>query len=391
MEMAFLDELHRSLAAEVWAFALDRVAPTAAEEEVADIDVLARRFIRQLAEAGLLRHCVPAAHGGKAEKLDVRSLCLIRESLAYASGLCDAMFALQGLGSGPLSLFGSDEQREQWLPRVARGEAIAAFALTEPGAGSDPAAIQTTATRQNQHYVLNGVKRFISNAGLADFYVVFARTPPEGQGKVSLSAFLLPSDTPGFSIRERFELIAPHPIGEIGLEDCRLPRSALIGEEGHGLKIALATLDTFRPTVGAAALGFARRALDEALDHVARRVQFGAPLADLQGVQFMLADMATELDAARLLVYRAAHRKDLGAPRITLEAAMAKSYATEAAQRIVDHAVQLHGGNGVVRGFEVERLYREVRALRIYEGATEIQKSIIARELLKTHSRKKEK
>jgi len=389
MEMAFLDELHRGLAAEAWAFALDRVAPTAAEEEVADVDVLARRFIVQLAESGLLRHCVTEAYGGMAEKLDVRSLCLIRESLAYASGLCDAMFALQGLGAGPITLFGTDEQRKRWLPEVATGKAIAAFALTEPGAGSDPSSIQTTATRQNQHYVLNGVKRFISNAGLADFYVVFARTPPEGEGKPALSAFLLPADTAGFTIRERFELIAPHPIGEIGLADCRLPRSALIGEEGHGLKIALATLDTFRPTVGAAALGFARRALDEALDHVARRVQFGAPLADLQGVQFMLAEMATELDAARLLVYRAAHKKDLGASRITLEAAMAKSYATEAAQRIVDRAVQLHGGNGVVRGFEVERLYREVRALRIYEGATEIQKSIIARELLKNHSSRK--
>jgi acyl-CoA dehydrogenase len=385
VEAAFLEPQHLRLAAEAWAFARDSVAPTAAAEleEGFEIDPLALRFIRRMAEASLLRHCVPQEWGGLSPQVDIRSLCVIREALAYASGLCDVMFSIQCLGSGPVSLFGNEEQRSRWLPQVARGEAVAAFALTEPRSGSDPSLIETTARRDNAHYVLNGVKRFISNAGLAHFYVVFARVVPEPDTKDSLSAFIVPADNAGFRVNERLELIAPHPIGEIGLEGCRVPRSARIGEEGQGLKIALSTLDTFRPTVGAAAVGFARRALDEALDHVSERVQFGGPLAMQQGVQFMLADMATELDAARLLVYRAAHRKDTGAARITLESSMAKSYATEAAQRIVDQALQLHGGNGVVRGVEVERLYREVRALRIYEGATEVQKMIIARELLR--------
>ena len=390
MENAFLTPDHFRLAAEAWAFARDSVAPAAAAEEEGDVDSLARRFIQRMAEAGLLRRCVPGAWGGATDLVDVRSLCLIREALAYASGLCDAMFALQGLGSGPISFFGDEAQRKAWLPKVVAGKAIAAFALTEPGAGSDLSMVQTSARRENGHYVLNGVKRFISNAGIADFYVVFARTG-EATGKAQLSAFIVQADNPGLRIQERMELIAPHPIGEIGLEGCRLPHSALIGAEGQGLAIALSTLDTFRPTVGAAALGLARRALDETLDHVTQRVQFGGPLSEQQGVQFMLADMATELDAARLLVYRAAHRKDMGQARITLEAAMAKSFATEAAQRIVDRAVQLHGGNGVVRGFEVERLYREVRALRIYEGATEVQKLIVARELLRHHRAKAEK
>jgi acyl-CoA dehydrogenase len=297
------------------------------------------------------------------------------------------MFATQALGSGPIVLFGDESQKKSRLPRVAEGTSIAAFALTEPQAGSDPLMIATVARRENNGYVLNGIKRFISNAGLADFYVVFARM--EGQeGKRSLSTFVVDADNTGFRVNERIELTAPHPIGEISLEGCRVPRSALIGEEGQGLAIALATLETYRPTVGAAAVGFARRALDEALDHVQRRVQFGQPLAAQQGVKFMLAEMATELDAARLLVYRAAHKKDMGADRITIEAAMAKSFATEAAQRIVDRAVQLHGANGVVRGHEVERLYREVRALRIYEGATEIQKEMIATQLLRGHGAK---
>jgi acyl-CoA dehydrogenase len=389
MESAFLTQEHLSLAAEAWAFARDSVAPTAAaeEEEGFDVDPLARRFIQRMAEAGLLARIVPAAYGGRGARIDVRSLCVIREALAYASGLCDHMFAIQALGAGPVVLFGDEAQRRAWLPRVAEGTSIAAFALTEPGAGSDPLMIATTARRENSGYVLNGIKRFVSNAGLADFYVVFARM--EGQeGKRSLSAFLVEAVNTGFRLNERIELIAPHPIGEISLEGCRVPRSALIGEEGQGLSIALATLETYRPAVGAAAVGFGRRALDEALDHVQHREQFGGPIAAQQGVQFMLAEMATELDAARLLVYRAAHKKDLGAERITLEAAMAKFFATEAAQRIVDRAVQLHGANGVVRGVEVERLYREVRALRIYEGATEVQKDIIAHQLLRNRSPK---
>jgi len=389
MESAFLSPEHLSLAAEAWAFARDSVAPTAAaeEEEGVDIDPLARRFVRRMAEAGLLTRLVPAAYGGQGQRVDLRSLCVIREALAYASGLCDHMFATQALGSGPIVLFGDEAQKKSRLPRVADGASITAFALTEPQAGSDPLMIATTARRENSGYVLNGIKRFISNAGLADFYVVFARM--EGlEGKRALSAFIVDADNTGFRVNERIELTAPHPIGEISLEGCRVPRAALIGEEGQGLAIALATLETYRPSVGAAACGFARRALDEALDHVQRRVQFGKPLAAQQGVQFMLAEMATELDAARLLVYRAAHKKDLGAERITLEAAMAKSFATEAAQRIVDRAVQLHGATGVVRGMEVERLYREVRALRIYEGATEVQKDIIAAQLLRSHGTK---
>ncbi len=389
MESAFLSPEHLSLAAEAWAFARDSVAPTAAaeEEEGFDIDPLARRFIKRMAEAGLLTRLVPAAYGGRSDRIDLRSLCVIREALAYASGLCDHMFATQALGSGPIVLFGDETQRRARLPGVADGTSITAFALTEPQAGSDPLMIATTARRENSGYVLNGVKRFISNAGLADFYVVFARM--EGlEGKRALSAFIVDADNTGFRVNERIELTAPHPIGEISLEGCRVPRGALIGEEGQGLAIALATLETYRPSVGAAACGFARRALDEALDHVQRRVQFGQPLSAKQGVRFMLAEMATELDAARLLVYRAAHKKDLGAERITLEAAMAKSFATEAAQRIVDRAVQLHGSSGVVRGLEVERLYREVRALRIYEGATEVQKDIIAAQLLRSSGTK---
>lgn len=386
MEAAFLSAEHLRLAADAWAFARDSVAPTAAteEEEGVEIDPLARRFVSRMAEAGLLAHLVPAAQGGRNERVDLRSLCVVREALAYASGLCDHMFAIQALGSGPIVLFGDAAQQRAYLPRVANGSAIAAFALTEPKSGSDPLLIETSARRENGGYVLNGVKRYISNAGLADFYVVFARM--EGQeGKRALSAFLVDADNPGFRLNERIELIAPHPIGEIGLEGCRVPRAALLGEEGAGLGIALATLEAYRPAVGAAAVGFARRALDETLDHVQTRIQFGAPLAAQQGVQFMLSDMATELDAARLLVYRAAHKRDMGAERISLEASMAKAFATEAAGRIVDQAVQLHGAQGVVRGVEVERLYREVRALRIYEGATEVQKGIIARELLRAH------
>jgi acyl-CoA dehydrogenase len=381
MESPFLASEHIRLAASAWAFARDSVAPTAAAEEEEDVDTLARRFVQRMAEAELLTHCVPAAYGGATDVLSVRALCVIREALGYASGLCDTMFALQGLGAGPITFFGDEGQRSSWLPKVAKGQAIAAFALTEPGAGSDLGSISTSARRENSHYVLNGVKRFISNAGLADFYVVFAKTSEEA-GKAKLSAFLVPADNPGLRVQERFEMLAPHPVGEIGLEGCRVPRSALIGGEGQGMSVALATLDAFRPTVGAAAVGMGRRALDETLDHVSTRVQFGGPLSEQQGVQFMIAEMATDLDAARLLVYRAAYRKDLGQVRIPLESGMAKLFATEAAQRVVDRAVQLHGGNGVVRGYEVERLYREVRALRIYEGASEVQQVIIARQAL---------
>ncbi len=384
MEAAFLTQEHLRLAAETWSFARDAVAPTAAteEEEGVDGEALARTFVSRLASAGLLAHVVPEAYGGHGERVELRSLCVIREALAYASGLCDHMFGIQALAAGPVVLFGDAAQRKSYLPRIASGTAIAAFALTEPKAGSDITQMETLARKENGGWVLNGVKRFVSNAGLADFYVVFARLEG-GAGPQGFSAFLVDADNPGLRVTEKLQLIAPHPVGEIALERCHVSKTALLADEGSGLTIALTTLDTYRPAVGAAALGFARRALDEALDHVQTRIQFGHPLAAQQSVQFALADMAMELDAARLLVYRAAHKKDMGAERITLEASMAKAYATEAAQRIVDRALQLHGGNGLVRGFEVERLYREVRALRIYEGSTEIQKSIIAKQLLR--------
>jgi acyl-CoA dehydrogenase len=326
-----------------------------------------------MGEAGWLRLCVPAP-AGLHERLDVRSLCLARETLGYRSALADFAFAMQGLGSGPISLFGTDEQRARWLPAVAHGEALAAFALSEAEAGSDVAALATTARRDGDSWVLDGEKTWISNAGIADFYVVFARTGEAGSR--GLSAFVVPADAPGLAVTEQISLIAPHPLG------CRVPHSALIGEPGQGMRIALATLDVFRSTVGAAALGFARRALDETLAHVCRRELFGGTLADLAVVQQKLATMATEIDASAGLVYRAAWTKDAGAERVTKEAAMAKAYATEAAQRVIDDAVQLFGGQGVTAGSIVERLYRDIRPLRIYEGATEIQHLVIARQLL---------
>jgi acyl-CoA dehydrogenase len=292
---------------------------------------------------------------------------------------------MQGLGSGAISLFGSKEQRSTYLPAVAQGRKIAAFALSEQAAGSDVAAIATTATEDGEGFVLNGGKTWISNGGIADFYVVFARTG-EAPGAKGLSAFVVDADAPGLSIAERIELIAPHPLASLRFKDCRVPRERLLGEAGQGFRIAMATLDVFRPTVGAAALGFARRALDETLARAASRKLFGGALADLQMVQGKLADMALAVDAAALLVYRAAWAKDAGAERITREAAMAKLHATEAAQAVIDDAVQLHGGQGVVAGHPVERLYREVRALRIYEGASEVQKVVIARQVLAAHA-----
>jgi acyl-CoA dehydrogenase len=289
---------------------------------------------------------------------------------------------MQGLGSFPVSLAGSSELKQRILPRVSSGEAIAAFAITEPEAGSDVGAIQTTARREGDSYVIDGVKTFISNAGLADFYSVFASTDPE-KGSKGLAAFLVERDAPGFRFEEKIELISPHPIGRISFDGCRVPATNLLGEEGEGFKIAMRTLDTFRSTVGAAACGLAWRALDEAISYAKRRVQFGRPIAEYQATQMKLAEMATELDAARLLVYRAAWKKDSGSERVTLEASMAKLFATEAAQRIIDAAVQIHGGTGVVRGSAVEHLYRDVRALRIYEGTSEIQKLVIAGQLLR--------
>jgi alkylation response protein AidB-like acyl-CoA dehydrogenase len=345
------------------------------------VDAECRALVRRLGDAGWLRHAVPAAHGGASARLDVRALCLVRETLARADGLADFAFAMQGLGAGPISLFGSEALRARYLRRVAAGEAIAAFALSEPDAGSDVGATRTVARRDGDAYVVSGEKTWISNAGIADFYVVFCRLA--GADDRSFVALVVDAETPGLEITRRIDVTAPHPLGTVTLHDCRVPAERLVGEPGRGLRVALGTLDVFRSTVGAAALGFARRALDEALAHVVRRHAFGRPLAEFQLTQARLAEMAVAVDASALLVYRAAWTRDAGAERITREAAMAKLFATEAAQQVVDGAVQLLGGRGVEVGETVERLYREVRALRIYEGTTEIQKLVIAGELLK--------
>jgi acyl-CoA dehydrogenase len=375
----FFEDHHRILAVDLDAWAagtIDRAEP--AREAV---DGVCRDLVAALAEGGWLRYAVPAVAGGRFADLDVRSLCLIRETLARHSGLADFAFAMQGLGSGPITLAGTEEQRAVYLPAVSEGRKIAAFALSEPEAGSDVAALATSAVMDGNSWVLNGAKTWISNGGIADFYTVFVRTG-EGEGARGLSAFIVDADAPGLEIEERIDVIAPHPLATLRFADCRLPASALLGRSGDGFKIAMATLDIFRSTVGAAALGFARHALDEALARAGSRQLFGAPMGDLQLVQGMIADMALEVDAAALLVYRAAWTKDKGAPRVTREAAMAKLYATEAAQKVIDRAVQIFGGAGVVSGNAVERLYREIRALRIYEGASEVQKVVIARQAL---------
>ncbi len=336
-----------------------------------DVDASCRSLVGALGDAGFLRHS-----GG--DTLSVRTLCLIRETLARHDALADFAFAMQGLGMGAVSLFGSPDQRE-WLERTRAGKAIAAFALSEPASGSDVANIAMRADMAGNEYLLNGEKTWISNGGIADVYVVFARTG-EGEGARGLSAFLVPAQTPGLVIAERLETIAPHPLARLEFQDVRLPASALIGARGAGFKIAMAVLDVFRATVGAAALGLARRALDETVHRAGTRQLFGAPLGDLQMVQGHIADMALDIDAAALLVYRAAWTKDQGAVRISREAAMAKLFATEMAQKAIDMAVQIHGGDGVRKGTVVEALYREIRALRIYEGASDVQKIIIARQ-----------
>jgi acyl-CoA dehydrogenase len=371
----FFDDAHRTLAAKLGEWAKREIEPLGHDES--DVDALTARFARMLGDAGFLDYAVPGSHGGAFETLDVRALCLIRETLAYRSGLADFAFAMQGLGTGSISLFGSGAQKANYLPRTRAGTHLAAFALSEPEGGSDVAAIRTSATRTDKGFVLDGRKTWISNGGIAGHYVVFARTG-EGPGAKGLSAFVVDADAPGLSVAERIDTIAPHPHATLAFDKCRLPADALIGAPGEGFKIAMATLDIFRSTVGAAALGFARRALDEAIGYAKRREAFGSKLADFQLTQAAIADMATEIDAAALLVYRAAWTKDRAAPRATREASMAKLYATEMAQRAADRAVQMHGGTGVVSGNVVERLYREVRALRIYEGTSEIQKLVIA-------------
>ena len=380
----FTDE-HRALASGLRTWADREIAAGTDTAHGADrVDAACRTLVRQLGAAGWLRQVVPAEFGGVHGTLDVRSLCIARETLARVSGLADFAFAMQGLGSGPISLFGSAALKQKYLPRVARGEAIAAFAISESEAGSDVAAMRTTARRDGDFYVIDGEKSWISNAGIADHYVVFCQLHALPTDFIAL--VIEPGD-PGFEVGERVETIAPHPLGTIRLNSCRVPADRLVGEPGKGLRVALGTLDVFRSTVGAAALGFARRALDEALAHAARRKLFGKRLDEFQLTQARIAQMATEIDASALLVYRAAWTRDNGAPRITREAAMAKMYATEAAQRVIDGAVQLLGGRGVVAGHAVELLYREIRALRIYEGTTEVQQLIIAQQVMQEFER----
>jgi acyl-CoA dehydrogenase len=374
----FLDPAHLELASRVESFVRDRLRPAAIDEEAPGA---ALRMLDLLAAGGLLDHAVPSRYGGASETLDLRAICVTRSVLARGSGLADALFVMQALGSHPLLLAGTETLREALLPGLRRGEQAAAFALTEPGAGSDLGAIATTARRDGDDYVLEGAKWLISNAGFATFYTVLARTDGEGDPRRALSFFLVEDDRPGLTARPQ-RLLSSHPVGELRFEGCRVPSSHRLGEEGEGLAVALRTLNFFRPSVGAAACGFAARALDESLRWVAARRQFGRTLADFQGVQHRLADMATELEASRMLVHRAAAEQDRGQGRPEA-AAMAKLYATEAAGRICDAAVQLHGGAGLLAGSAVERLYREVRALRIYEGTSEVQRNLIARELLR--------
>jgi len=375
----FFEDQHRALVRDLGEFCREQLVPAIdAPDFHTDVDASCRRLLQMLGEAGLSRYTVPKAYGGVHEFPDVRSLCLIRMSLAYYSGLADFVFAMQGLGSGTISLVGSDAVKEKYLPGVADGSRCAAFALTEPESGSDVANTRTTAILDSDEYVIDGCKTFISNGGIADQYVVLARTG-EAEGARGLSAFVVDADTPGLGASERIDVIAPHPLATVRFDDCRVPAGNLLGASGSGFKAAMATLDIFRPTVGAAALGFARRALDEATGRARSRELFDAPLHDLQLVQAMLGESALDVDASALLVFRAAWAKDSGQERITREAAMAKLYATESAQQVIDKAVQIFGGMGVVSGVKVEELYREIRALRIYEGASEVQKIVISR------------
>ena len=374
LKWPFFEDRHRAWAEKLGTWATANLAHV----DHTDVDAACRKLVRTLGEAGVLAVTAPSEGN---EKLDVRTLALARETLAAHSGLADFAFAMQGLGAGPISLYGNAAQRAAWLPKTRSGAVIAAFALSEPASGSDVANIAATARRDGGDYVLDGEKTWISNGGIADLYIVFARTG-EAPGARGLSAFIVAGDNPGMTIAERLHVIAPHPLARLRFENCRVPASAMVGKPGEGFKIAMGTLDVFRTTVAAAALGFARRALSETLKRASQRALFGAPMADLQMVQGHLADMALEIDAAALLVYRAAWTKDMGAARVTKEAAMAKLYATEAAQRIIDAAVQLHGGDGVRAGHPVETLYREIRALRIYEGASDVQKVVIARAVL---------
>ena len=378
LEWPFFDDAHRAYQAELERW-VAQALPDLLEHDETDLDTVhacVGRLVRELGRAGLLRACVPGAYGGLRAQVDVRSLALARDTLAQASGLADFALAMQGLGSVPVSLFGNPQQQQALLPGVASGELIAAFALSEPDAGSDVAAMSATARRDGDEWVLDGTKTWISNAGLADRYVVFARSG-EAPGAKGISAFLVDAGTPGLDASERIPVIAPHPLGTLRLSGCRVGADRLIGAPGQGFAIAMGTLDLFRTTVGAAGLGFARRALDEATQRAIGRRMFGQTLADFQLTQVQVGDMATQIDAAALMVYRSAWTRDVMGRRVTREASMAKLYATEVAQKVIDGAVQLHGGLGVVTGSTVERLYREIRALRIYEGATEVLQLIV--------------
>jgi len=379
---AFLDDRHRAVAEEAGRFAAERIATLPEPADDAAARIQARQILGLAGDAGLFGHAVPAAWGGIAETPDLRACCLVREALAAASPLADAVFALQAFGGMPITLGGGDALRERWLPEIAAGRAMAAFAMTEPEAGSDVSSLATRARRDGDAYVLDGGKSFISNAGLADLYAVFAATDPAA-GNRGISCFLVPADAPGLRFARAQVLSAPHPLGEIELAHCRVPQENRLGEEGEGFKLGMRTLDRLRPTVAAAACGMASRALAEALAHSRQRRQFGKTLAEHQLIQEKLAIAATDLAAARLLTYRAAWELDHGAPRGTVESAMAKAFATETAQRVIDSAIQILGGRGVLAENPVERLYRSVRALRIYEGTTEIQWLVVARHLVR--------
>jgi acyl-CoA dehydrogenase len=373
----FFEDRHRDHAARLDGWCRANL-PVEHGDAIEDVDAACRRLVTMLGEAGWLMPT--AVDSADPLPLDVRTLCLTRETLARHDGLADFAFAMQGLGTGAMSLFGTPDQ-QRLLARTRAGEAISAFALSEPRSGSDVANMDMTAARDADAYVLSGEKTWISNGGIADVYTVFARTG-EAPGAKGISCFIVPADTPGLTVAERLETIAPHPLARLAFDDVRVPASAMIGKPGEGFRIAMSVLDVFRSTVGAAALGFARRALDETLARVGSRQLFGNPLFDLQMVQGHVADMALDVDAAALLVYRAAWTKDSGAARVTREAAMAKLFATDRAQSVIDKAVQLHGGDGVRKGHIVESLYREIRALRIYEGASDVQKVVIARQAI---------
>jgi len=378
LKLPFFDQSHRTLYADIQAWS---AAALTNRVHVGNVDEHCVKLTRQLGNAGWLRYCVPAEYGGALKELDSRSICLLRQGLGYYDGLADFAFVMQGLGSGPISLFGSEALKQKYLPHVASGKMLAAFALSEPDAGSDVAAMTTRATRTSQGYRLNGVKTWISNADIADFYTVFAQV--ENDEAEGVTAFVVDANTPGLKVTERFDVCAPHPIGTLTFTDCEIPDSQRVGDAGKGFKVAMQNLDVFRASVGAAALGFAEAALDMGIARATSRPMFGATLADLQITQAAIGEMSTEIDASTLLIYRAAWERDVLKQRTTKSAAMAKMYATESAQRVIDRCVQIHGGLGVKVGHPMEMLYREIRALRIYEGATEVQQVIIARETMK--------